>query len=321
MPLPTPNDGESKKDFLDRCMANPTMNDDFPDNAQRFAVCNSQWDKASVRGPGAQLTAKTEKRWIDVAELRTDRIDGDDPVIKGYAAVFDALSQPIMGFQEIVRKGAFRKTLKESDVRALHNHDANYVWGRKANRTLRMHEDEKGLAVTIMPPDAQWARDVMVSIDRGDVSQMSFGFQTIKDRWTQEEKLMPLRELLEVRLFDVSTVTFPAYPQTEVHVRAIMDAMLCKLDSGEELKQEERSAMAAALDAIKKQLVPEPRAPHSGKQEPGNPHSIPPHKSQPGNEPRPPHSHPGEPAARHSEEDERRALQSLRLRLNELERR
>ena len=43
MPIPTPNDGESQDDFLDRCMSNDTMVDDYPDNEQRAAVCYSQW--------------------------------------------------------------------------------------------------------------------------------------------------------------------------------------------------------------------------------------------------------------------------------------
>ena len=43
MPLPTPNDGESRDHFISRCMGNPTMNTDFPDQNQRAAVCNSQW--------------------------------------------------------------------------------------------------------------------------------------------------------------------------------------------------------------------------------------------------------------------------------------
>jgi hypothetical protein len=49
MPLPEPNAGESSQEFLDRCMANPTMNDDFPDNSQRFAVCNSQLEKKNAK--------------------------------------------------------------------------------------------------------------------------------------------------------------------------------------------------------------------------------------------------------------------------------
>lgn len=46
MPLPTPHEGETQDDFISRCMASDTLNDDFPDAAQRSAVCFRQWREA-----------------------------------------------------------------------------------------------------------------------------------------------------------------------------------------------------------------------------------------------------------------------------------
>jgi len=116
----------------------------------------------------------------------------------------------------------------------------------------------------------------MTSIDRGDVSQMSFGFRAVKDHWNAPDaKGVVIRELLEVQLYDVSPVTFPAYPQTEVHVRAVMDAVLSRMQSGESITTEERAAMALALDQLRGSLL-EPGAPHSESAqhtEPGLPHS------------------------------------------------
>ena len=45
MPLPKPKKAEKKKDFLNRCMGNPTMNKEYPDNDQRYAVCLTKWDE------------------------------------------------------------------------------------------------------------------------------------------------------------------------------------------------------------------------------------------------------------------------------------
>ena len=42
MPLPQQGEKESKKDFISRCMSDPKVNEEFPDNSQRFAVCNNQ---------------------------------------------------------------------------------------------------------------------------------------------------------------------------------------------------------------------------------------------------------------------------------------
>ena len=84
-----------------------------------------------------------------------------------------------------------------------------------------MREDEQGLYVEIDPPDTQVARDLVTSIERGDISQMSFGFQTIKDSWeTEENAAKDLRTLEKVKLWDVSPVTFPAYQETDVAVRS-----------------------------------------------------------------------------------------------------
>jgi hypothetical protein len=149
--------------------------------------------------------------------------ESDSPMIRGYAAVFNEWADIIPGiFRERIAPGAFRKTIGEADVRALVNHDPNYVLGRNRAGTLSLAEDKHGLAVEIEPPDAQWARDLMVSMKRGDISQMSFGFRPVK--WTEdvaEKKSDPIDVTLqEVRLFDVSVVTFPAYPQTEAWARS-----------------------------------------------------------------------------------------------------
>jgi len=152
--------------------------------------------------------------------------EGDDemPIIEGYAAVFGQLSEPLLGFRERVQRGAFTKTIQEGDIRALWNHNSDYVLGRTRNGTLRLWEDERGLRVEIHPPRASWAADFLESIRRGDVDQMSFSFAAIRDSWDTEEGEI-VRTLREVRLFDVSPVAYPAYPATSVGVRAAMAAL------------------------------------------------------------------------------------------------
>jgi len=84
---------------------------------------------------------------------------------------------------------------------------------------LTLAEDKRGLAFEVTPPDTEWARSVMTSVERGDIDQCSFGFVPVRERMVTENG-EPIREILEVRLFDVSVVTFPAYPQTTVTARA-----------------------------------------------------------------------------------------------------
>ena len=175
---------------------------------------------------------KKEIRTVPI-ELRVE--GGDTPKIVGHAAVFDKWSEDLGGFREKIAPSAFTKTIKEGDIRALFNHDPNFVLGRNTAGTLVLEEDKKGLKVTIDPPDTQWARDLTTSIERGDINQMSFSFRTIKDLWTTPNNGKEnQRELLEVKLFDVSPVTFPAYPQTDVGVRSIdvdeLNRVLLKAD-------------------------------------------------------------------------------------------
>ena len=185
-------------------------------------------DGAFEAASEAQLPPDIERRAFPAAELRIDGIgdQGKQPLIRGYAAIFEALSEDLGGFREKVAKGAFGASLQaRDDVRALWNHNPDYVLGRTKSGTLRLAEDDKGLVIEIDPPDTQWGRDLLVSIDRGDVSEMSFGFRTIKDSWVNQGGTNPERTLIEVKLFDVSPVTFPAYAFTSVKVRDHLKAM------------------------------------------------------------------------------------------------
>jgi hypothetical protein len=145
--------------------------------------------------------------------------DDEGPVIQGYAAVFNKLSQPLeWGYRERILPGAFTQTIKNGDVRALFNHDPNYVLGRTTAGTLTLREDETGLWFDARPPDEPWVRSLVASIKRGDIDQSSFAFQPVQEDWSKNDK-QPVRNIREVRLFDVSPVTFPAYIDTIVQAR------------------------------------------------------------------------------------------------------
>lgn len=173
------------------------------------------------------MTGKKIERRAWPMEVRVEGDGEEPPRIVGYAAMFDKESTPLVfdgvKFVEKIAAGAFAKTIAEADVRALINHDPSQVLGRTRAGTLRLAEDERGLKVEIDPPDTQLARDLLVSMRRGDVNQMSFGFQVVKDDYLDEGAKKKIRLLREVKLFDVSVVTFPAYPQTRVVVRMVED--------------------------------------------------------------------------------------------------
>jgi uncharacterized protein len=200
-----------------------------------------------------------ELRTLPLMELRVQRTD-DVSVIEGHAAVFDKWSETLGGifpFKEKVKRGAFMDSLEKDDIRALFNHDPNYVLGRNKSGTLELREDAEGLLVRITPPNTQWARDLQVSIERGDINQMSFGFMVEEDEWRSEDGY-DVRELRKVKLYDVSPVTYPAYTATDVGVRGMESykEYRSKIENAEKAEQEqaEKAKQKALLECLKKKF-------------------------------------------------------------------
>jgi uncharacterized protein len=195
-----------------------------------------------------------ERRAFPTLELRTAAPEAESrPHIVGHAAVFNSLSEMLWGFREIIATGAFKDAIEKSDVRALVNHEPSFVLGRKKNGTLKLWEDERGLAIDIDPPETQWADDLLISIGRGDIDQMSFGFTVAEDSWDTVDG-ETRRTILRVdELFDVSPVTFPAYPETDTALRARFAERIEKLKAPVS-KENLSIAQMRSLDSFKLRL-------------------------------------------------------------------
>ena len=168
-----------------------------------------------------------EIRAFTLDEVRVEaREDGKGKRIIGHAAVFNLLSDDLGGFREQIMPGAFKEAISKDDVRALFNHSEDHVLGRNKSNTLTLAEDDRGLRSVIDLPDTQLARDLAILMERGDISQMSFAFQIRREDqdWTKEGESPWIRTIKRIeKLWDVSVVTFPAYPQTDAGVRALAD--------------------------------------------------------------------------------------------------
>lgn len=145
--------------------------------------------------------------------------------VTGYAAVFNSPSED-MGFVEYIEPGAFREAIPKSDVRALFNHDPNLILARTASGTLKIEEDAKGLRYEFRIPETTFGNDFSVMLQRGDVSQSSFSFTVKEQEWGENKRsdgsVEYTRRIKKVeRLYDVSPVTYPAYPDTEVALRSL----------------------------------------------------------------------------------------------------
>lgn len=157
----------------------------------------------------------------EACELRAAGED-DAPVIEGYAARFNVLSEDLGFGREMIRPGAFKRTLDNgTDVVALWAHNTAEPLARRSTGGLDLEEDAKGLRVRIRPDDTSVTRDLLAWIRSGTVKDMSFGFRTIEDEWHTDDG-ETIRTLVEAQLLDVSPVTSPAYPQTSVAVRSML---------------------------------------------------------------------------------------------------
>lgn len=170
------------------------------------------------------MQTKRETRTARGLELREAPKDsGLLGVLVGYASVFNSDSLEFDGYErpwvERVAPGAFKRSLSENpDVFALWQHDPAQVIAR-APDTLTLAEDERGLRVEIGLPDTTTARDLLARVKAKVVDAMSFGFTVKSQKWEEGEQ-RDLRTLLDVDLFEVSAVVWPAYPETALAVRS-----------------------------------------------------------------------------------------------------
>ena len=159
-------------------------------------------------------------------ELEVRKSDDGTVTLRGYAAVFDKLSDDLGGFREIIKRGAFDASLKgDSEIKALWGHNSDYVIGSRNNGTLKLKEDKNGLAIEIEPPESGFLRDLVAPVERGDVDKMSFGFRVRAggSQWDEDDNGNIIRTLTNVRLFEVSPVAFPAYPDTTIAKRSLQE--------------------------------------------------------------------------------------------------
>jgi len=192
--------------------------------------------------------AQIRRLRIDTPNFRVeDSTDSTQlPALIGYAALFDVVTD--LGFcTESVAPGAFTESIQRDDVRALFNHDPNYVLGRNTAGTLDLAEDDKGLLATIRPPDNSLGKDIVTLIKRKDVSQMSFGFYVEEEEGRFEENKKPHFLLKKVRLFDVSPVTFPAYEETEIDVKRAVRYRQDYIDARAEFEKRKREIKLLTL--------------------------------------------------------------------------
>jgi len=164
-----------------------------------------------------------EKREFFVkAKIEVRELEGGKSEFVGFIP-YNSRSE-FMGFFEVVKPGCFTKTIQESDIRCLFAHDIHKVLGRSKSGTLKFEDAEEGLKFYCPVSERSYSRDLVDLIASGDVDGISFGFSCIKDNWFADEFGNETRELVEVKLIEVSLgVTFPAYSESMASTRELED--------------------------------------------------------------------------------------------------
>jgi HK97 family phage prohead protease len=229
------------------------------------------------------MTETTEKlnRWADVARAIQKKIDGEaatkEPEIRttntefeirseddgmtftGYASVFNSSSEDLGGFREFVAPGAFKRSLQSrNEIKLLWNHDTNEPLASVRGGSLELTEDRYGLKVKARLPKTTRGRDVAELLRSKVIDSMSFGFNVIKDSWSENGSV---RTLESVRLHEVSIVTYPAYSATTATVRSMESTIdadelanaLLKLESGEDLDEKSASLITDVVGKLRQQ--------------------------------------------------------------------
>lgn len=157
---------------------------------------------------------------------------------------YNSLSED-MGFREQILPGAFSKTLAESkDIRALYSHDDAKILARTKNNSLTFTDGPDGLRFHFDAPETTDGEDALKMVRSGLIDGVSFGFSVITDNWhliNGEE----VRDLIEVRLYEVSLVGTPAYPQSKASMRS-----LSSFFEGKELSEDDQKSVQAEIDKL-----------------------------------------------------------------------
>jgi HK97 family phage prohead protease len=169
----------------------------------------------------APKTEGVERRALSTGgELRVAKGNDGIGTAAGYAVLWNNRTDIGGWWTEQFAPGCFTQSLGETDVVALHSHDDARPVGRRSRGTLRLNEDQRGLAFENDLPDTNDGRDLKVQLDRGDIEGMSFRFRARREEWDETVE-PPLRTIHEADLIEITYTAFPAYPDTEAGMRSL----------------------------------------------------------------------------------------------------
>jgi uncharacterized protein len=200
---------------------------------------------------------RTEKRALPF-EMRMETAEDVTRVI-GAGAVYNKRSQDLGGFFEIIREGAFKRSLESGRVvKSFVNHDPNQVLGTtESDPPLTITDDNKRLFYDVEIPRTSYGSDLRENLKRGNIKGSSFQFRTIEDNWYKDDGGATVREIISAELFEVGPVTDPAYLPTVSELRTLKDgkdefeAREAEVKQKEEEKEKARRRRMKEVEILK----------------------------------------------------------------------
>jgi HK97 family phage prohead protease len=200
------------------------------------------------------------RTWTDPFEVGAEPVEPVEHVgLRGYASTTEdpyPVRDWLGEYHETICRGAFTKALQErDDVRLLVNHEGIPV-ARTKSGTMLLNEDDRGLLVDVPSLDtaSPLVQTIRSAMQRGDLDQMSFSFKATRQEWNED---YTERFVREVKLFDVSVVTYPANEGTDAKLRgAVPFATLDRLARGLALTEDDLEALRPIVGAPVTEAAP-----------------------------------------------------------------
>lgn len=291
-------EGETREKYQCECIdCGYTFESDEHCRDVKCPECGGDCRRVERPGPGqrsnittqdvSSMTGERELRMfgLDTLEIRAGTDNEDERWLTGHGVVYDVWSEDLGGFTELFEQGTFTDSIKRDDIRSLRDHNSTYILGRKKAGTLLLEEDKHGVRFDVLMADTSYGNDLVVSVERGDVTGCSIIFSVDKkgERWFvdgeevdfidalmamwDEKKHKVQRSISKAKLYDIGPVTFPAYPQTDVKARSLvvtgidyrtLGAALSKTQQGLALDEKENKLLAKAGEMIRRNVPAEP---------------------------------------------------------------
>ena len=256
MPLPKPSLGESRDEFVGRCISDDKVTSEFPDRDQRVAVCISQFEGGKMSEQQIDLEDyieehETKSETLDIHfEYKADADQQEAGVFSGYGSIF---GNKDLG-NDVVVEGAFAKSIGRKGAKAV-----KLLYQHKQDEPIGVFdeiiEDRRGLKVKgRLAMGTQRGREVYELMKMGALDGLSIGYR-VDPKGVEYDEKGKRRYLKSVDLMEISAVTFPMNPRARVQAvkgaeRTVREWEELLRDAGSLSRNEAKAAASAVAKVL-----------------------------------------------------------------------